>query len=94
MEGVARNKMARAEVAGKVVSGQLTIAEGVKETLALQTQARAMSDRVKDHLEKGGAGAATTGPTMSRENQRALDWATQNPTDPRAQEIKKRLGVP
>ena len=55
MEGAARNKMARAEVAGKVVSGQLSVQDGVKETLALQTQARAMSDRVKDHLVKGGA---------------------------------------
>ena len=94
MEGASRNKMMRAEVAGKVISGQLTVQEGVKETLALQAQARALSDRVKDFLVKGGAGAETTGPTMSRENQRAIDWATQNPTDPRAQEIKKRLGVP
>jgi len=31
-------------------------------------------------------------PSLSTEDQQALEWATQNPNDPRAAEIRKRLG--
>jgi hypothetical protein len=31
-------------------------------------------------------------PSLSTEDQQALEWATQNPSDPRAAEIRKRLG--
>lgn len=35
---------------------------------------------------------AGTPPSLSAEDQQALDWATNNPKDPRAAEIRKRLG--
>ena len=54
MEQLARNKMARAEIAGKVVSRQLTIPEGTQELLKLQVEARSVSDRVRAHLEATG----------------------------------------
>lgn len=39
----------------------------------------------------GAAGAGR--PQMSQEDRDALDWANSNPTDPRAKEIKRRLGM-
>jgi hypothetical protein len=32
-------------------------------------------------------------PKLSREDTQALEWARRNPNDPRAAEIKKRLGL-
>jgi hypothetical protein len=43
----------------------------------------------------GGAGTTTAPPAvggLSPVDQQALDWANQNPTDPRAQQIRDRLG--
>ena len=46
MEGLARNKMERAEIAGKVISRQMSIADGTREMLVLQSKAKLLSDRV------------------------------------------------
>lgn len=40
-----------------------------------------------------GGGTATTSRTLSSQDQQALNWANSNPTDPRAAQIKQRLGV-
>jgi hypothetical protein len=43
----------------------------------------------------GTAGTTTAPPAvggLSPVDQQALDWANQNPTDPRAQQIRDRLG--
>ena len=42
---------------------------------------------------KGGATAATPTATMSAQDKQALEWANSNPNDPRAAQIKQRLGV-
>jgi hypothetical protein len=45
--------------------------------------------------QSGGATPSTGSlPQRSPQDQQALDWANANPKDPRAAEIKKRLGVP
>ncbi len=43
--------------------------------------------------DKGGHGAAAA-PAVTPQQQQAIDWANKNPNDPRAIEIKKRLGAP
>ena len=45
------------------------------------------------NLGGGAAAPATSSATISDEDKKALDWANSNPTDPRATQIKKRLGV-
>jgi hypothetical protein len=93
MEGIAKNKMDRAEIAGKVVSRQMTLVEGTQALLKLQIEARGLSDRVKAHLEATGAKVDPLIP-RSPEDNAAIEWATKNPEDPRAIEIKRRHGVP
>jgi hypothetical protein len=39
------------------------------------------------------AAGAPPAKTFSPQDQQAIDWATANPSDPRAAAIKKRLGV-
>jgi hypothetical protein len=51
MERLAKNKMDRAEIAGQVIAGTITPKEGVAKMMDLQREARANSDRVKEHLE-------------------------------------------
>ncbi|NCV69107.1 MAG: hypothetical protein EBW55_00050, partial [Betaproteobacteria bacterium] len=45
--------------------------------------------------QRGGAGQppAPAAKQMSPEDKQALDWANSNPKDPRAAQIKARLGV-
>jgi len=92
MEGLANNKLARAQIAGKVISNQIDIAQGTKEMLQLQAEARALSDRVKEHVEKSGVKLPEPilkGP----EDAAAWDWLKANPDHPKAPEIRKRLGL-
>jgi hypothetical protein len=58
-------------------------------------------EKVRDEMRKrfiGGQGAGTSAapaqPAANPADKQALDWASANPTDPRAMAIKKRLGVP
>lgn len=46
-----------------------------------------------DYAEEGRFGAKPAKQNLSKDDQDALNWATANPKDKRAQEIKKRLGV-
>ena len=43
--------------------------------------------------QRGAAGAAGGPPGLTPEDKQALDWANSNPKDPRAAQIKQRLGV-
>ena len=94
MDGLAQNKLARADVAGRVISGEITRADGVKEMLGLQRQARDLSDRVKAHLEVTGQ-SKTVEPAIPPKviDDQARRWLQDNPNDPRAPEVRKRLGM-
>jgi hypothetical protein len=89
MEGLANNKLARADVAGRVISGQISRADGVKETLELQHQAKALSDKVKAFVEATGpkppAAIIPSDDTMR-------EFLKNNPNHPKADEIRKHLG--
>jgi len=41
----------------------------------------------------GPAPTVTPQPKLSKEDTKALEWARSNPNDPRAKEIKQRLGL-
>lgn len=43
--------------------------------------------------QSGRAPSSSTAPKLSGQDKQALDWANANPTDPRAAEIKRRLGL-
>jgi hypothetical protein len=67
------------------------------------SQLTARLNEVKDHYTKwkqvveqagGGTGTQEVAEESSDEDSQALSWANANPNDPRAIEIKKRLGVP
>jgi hypothetical protein len=51
-------------------------------------------DKSIKHGEDAATKTAPVKPTLSAEQQKALDWANKNPEDPRAAAIKKKLGVP
>ena len=60
--------------------------------IAPETTRQGILARISGH----GAPAVPAGaaaPTMSPQDQQALGWANANPSDPRAAEIKRRLGV-
>ena len=93
MDGLAKNKLDRAEVAGRVVSGEITRSEGIKEMLALQRQARDLSDRVKVYvMDKGGNQPQ---PAIPKEINDATmrELLKNNPNHPRADEIRRKLGM-
>jgi hypothetical protein len=92
MEGLARNKLARAEIVGKVVSEQLTIGQGTQEMLKLQGEARAMSERIKAHIET--TGGKLPEPAISSETESAAkNWLKNNPNHPRAPAVRRELGM-
>jgi hypothetical protein len=90
MEGLAKNKLARADVAGRVVSGDLTRSDGVREMLGLQREAKELSDKVKIYVsdKKGNSPA----PALPSDDQ-MRDFVTRNPNHPKANEIRKKLGM-
>ena len=92
MEGLARNKMARAEIAGKVVSRQMSITEGTQAMLGLQNEARAMSDRVKAHLEANGVKVDdASSQARSAKDDAAREWLRANPNHPDAPGVRQKL---
>ena len=54
MEGLARNKMERAEVVTKWATGEMKMADAIKEMVKKQHEARILSDNVKAHMERSG----------------------------------------
>ena len=49
-------------------------------------------ERLKDFQERTNARVPQDGAAQSNEDQQALEWAKQNPNDPRAQQILRMLG--
>jgi hypothetical protein len=94
MDGLAQNKLARAEVAGRVVSGELTRQEGVKEMLALQRQAKDLSDKVKEHLKATGQDKSVKPAVPAEVTESAAEkWANDpaNASNPKARIIREDL---
>jgi hypothetical protein len=69
-----------------------------KEDLVQDYNARIESGELDDFFENYGRPKRTFNlperpVTLSPQDQQALDWANANPDDPRAAQIKQRLGV-
>ena len=94
MDGLAKNKLARADVAGRVISGEITRSDGVKEMLGLQREAKDLSDRVKEHLKATGKdkSVAPAVPQQVQDDQ-AREWLKNNPNHPRAGAVRQKLGM-
>jgi hypothetical protein len=94
MEGLAKNKLDRADVSGRVISGEITRAEGVKEMLTLQRQAVDLSERVKEHLKATGQdkSVAPAVPKVVSDDQ-MREFVKNNPNHPKAGEIRRQLGM-
>ena len=62
---------------------------------ALEGQADILSDLMKNTKKsiQGTKGIEQKTPTLSPQDKQALDWANANPTDPRAVQIKQKLGL-
>ncbi len=94
MDGLADNKLARADVAGRVISGELTRAEGVKEMLGLQRQAKDLSDKVKEYLKASGQDKSVKPPVPDEVTESAAErWARDpvNASNPKARIILEDL---
>lgn len=74
-------------MAGKI--GDRTVP--VAERKAALAEVRRLQQKYKASAEQR-IGGQSNAPSMSTQDRQALDWANANPTDPRAVEIKKRLG--
>jgi len=93
MQGLAKNKLDRSDVAGRVISGEITRSQGVKEMLALQRQARDLSDRVHDHLVESGQPQPQPAVPAAVSESAAEKWARDpvNANNPRAKIILEDL---
>jgi hypothetical protein len=61
---------------------------------SMQRVREAYDDTYEYRTSRGRAGAAPSAPAgLSPEDKQALDWANSNPKDPRAAQIKQRLGM-
>jgi hypothetical protein len=63
------------------------------EKAAAQAAIDATEKRVRDSMTRGAGGGGGGGGNMSPQDQQALEWANANPNDPRAAQIKQKLGV-
>jgi hypothetical protein len=62
--------------------------------IAQKERARAQAEQdVLRMTKEGGGSVAPKGKALSAQDQQALDWSNSNPTDPRAVQIKQRLGL-
>jgi len=93
MQGLAKNKLDRADVAGRVISGEITRSQGVKEMLGLQRQARDLSDRVHDHMVQSGQQQPQPAIPAAAMESAAEKWARDpvNANNPRAKIILEDL---
>ena len=80
MEGLARNKLARAEISGRVISGDMSVAEGNRAIVALQREARSFSTQARVA-------------TLEGQDRDAYEWARANRNDPRSRAIMQDLGI-
>ena len=64
------------------------------QIIAQKERARAQAEQdVLRMTKEGGGSVAPKGKALSAQDQQALDWSNSNPTDPRAVQIKQRLGL-
>jgi hypothetical protein len=70
------------------------IGETDPSIIAQKERARAQAEQDVLRMTKEGGGSATAKPKeLSAQDKQALTWANANPTDPRAAQIKQRLGL-
>jgi ribosomal protein L7/L12 len=94
MESVAKNKLARAEIAGKVISGDLKIADGTRELLKLQAEAKTISDNVRSYLENTGVKLPEPIiPSQTDADEAARKFLRENPNHPKAEGVRRSLGI-
>jgi len=97
MEGLVKNKMARAEIVSQWATGKMNMAEGIERMTALQAEARAMSDSIKAHVEARGVKLDEAGsqarPATAYSNDEAVQWLKDNPDHPYAASVRKKLGI-
>jgi hypothetical protein len=75
---------------------QAAIDQAINDIRGSQTRMREAYDETYSYRTQGAAPAAAPAPRprqLSPEDKQALDWANSNPKDPRAAQIKARLGV-
>jgi hypothetical protein len=93
MESAARNKLARSEIAGKVMSGQMEMPEGIKALLKLQMEAKSISDNVRAYVEnKGIKLPSSVLPGQAEQDDAARAWLAANPNHPKAPAVRQSLG--
>ena len=91
MDGLARNKLARSDIAGKVISGEITRQDGIREMLGLQREAKALSDKVKAYTDATGAKPPPAVAIPSDDTMKT--WLQQHPDHPKADAVRKSLGM-
>jgi len=75
---------------------QAAIDQAINDIRGSQARMREAYDETYSYRAQGGAPAAAPAPRarqLAPEDKQALDWANSNPKDPRAAQIKARLGV-
>jgi hypothetical protein len=95
-EAYLRAKTGAAATQGEVELNRRTFFPVVGDSDSVIAQKKQMRKQAEKDMEAtAGPGAATAGKTgqLSPQDQQALDWANANSNDPRAAEIKRRLGV-
>lgn len=73
------------------------VQQGINDLIAeirvSQSRVREAYESTYEYRRQRGEGAAPGGRQLSPQDRQALDWANSNPKDPRAAQIKSRLGV-
>jgi len=97
-ESFLRIKTGAAATKDEIRKNQETFFPRIGETdptiIAQKERARAQAEQDVLRMTKEGGGSAVAKPkALSAQDQQALDWSNSNPTDPRAVQIKQRLGL-
>lgn len=97
-ESFLRIKTGAAATEGEVKRNIETFFPSLGETdpqiIAQKERARAQAEQDVLRMTKEGGGSVAQKPKeLSGQDKQALDWANANPTDPRAAQIKQRLGL-
>jgi hypothetical protein len=92
-------KWTSAAVDNKTLGDQATSLKGIAKNIertVLEAHGKKYADRQSPSQVSPPAAATESGPgkkPLSSMDQQAADWAAANPNDPRAAQIKKRLGL-
>ena len=97
-ESFLRIKTGAAATKDEIRKNQETFFPRIGETdptiIAQKERARAQAEQDVLRMTKEGGGSAVAKPKeLSAQDKQALDWANANATDPRAAQIKQRLGL-